>query len=112
MPRLEGFKSPWCALQLDKHRIDGQIIGQQHGITNSQTFSREISLRLLRLETTEGGEMRLALGHIDDGVGALLAKLVPQQAASASCEHPECQQLNVDASERVNNQQGRIAVSG
>ena len=77
MGRISGY-----LLELDERGVFAQIESEQHGVSDVQVLSVEVALGLLRFDAAEGGELRLALGGFQDGLGTLLANVVAKQAVS------------------------------
>ena len=75
-------RSAGCLLELDERRVLAQVESEQHGVSDLQAPAGEVALGLLRLDAAEGGELRLALGDFQDGLGTLLADPVVKQTES------------------------------
>ena len=63
-------------LELDERGVLAQLDSKQHGVSDVQVLAGEVALGLLGLDAAEGGELRLALRDIQDGLGTLLADVV------------------------------------
>ena len=70
------------ALELHEHRVVLQVESEEDGVSGLQAMAREVALRLLWLDATEGGELRLALRDVHDGVCTLLTDAVSKQTAN------------------------------
>ena len=75
-------RSSGCLLELDERGVLAQVKSEQHGVSFLQFHAGKVALGLLRLDAAEGGELRLALGDIQDGLGTLLADVVAKQTES------------------------------
>ena len=75
-------RSSGCLLELDERGVLAQVKSEQHGVSDLQAHASEVALGLLRLDAAEGGELRLALRDIQDGLGTLLANVVVKQTVS------------------------------
>ena len=72
------------ALERDKHGVPLQVKGEEDGVSNVQVVAAEARLCLVGLEAAESGDVRLFLGGAHDGIGALLAEFVAEQAGRES----------------------------
>ena len=75
-------RSSGYLLELDKRGVLAQVKSEQHGVSDLQAHADEVALGLLRFDAAEGGELRLALGDFQDGLGTLLADVVAKQTES------------------------------
>ena len=75
-------RSVGCLLELDERRVLAQVESEQHAVRGIQLLAGEVALGLLRLDAAQGGELGLALGDFQDGLGALLPDLVAKQTES------------------------------
>ena len=75
-------RSSGCLLELDERGVLAQVKSEQHGVFDLQAHADEVALGLLRLDAAECGELRLALGDFQDGLGTLLADVVAKQTES------------------------------
>ena len=75
-------RSVGCLLELDERRVLAQVESEQHAVRGIQLLVEEVALGLLRLDAAQGGELGLALGDFQDGLGTLLADLVAKQPVS------------------------------
>ena len=77
MGRSSGY-----LLELDERGVLAQVKSEQHDVPRLELLAGEVALGLLRLDAAEGGELRLALGDFQDGLGTLLADVVAKQTES------------------------------
>ena len=75
-------RSAGCLLELDERRVLAQVESEQHAVRGIQLLAGEVALGLLRLDAAQGGELGLALGDFQDGLGTLLADVVAKQTES------------------------------
>ena len=77
MGRSSGY-----LLELDERGVLAQVKSEQHGVSSLQLLAGEVALGLLRLDAAQDGELGLALGDFQDGLGTLLADVVAKQTES------------------------------